>query len=50
MEDQSVHLRNRLEKALANNTMWDLHGDMLTDILDEVMKVLETENSDVEVA
>jgi hypothetical protein len=50
MGDQNVPLRARLEKALANNTMWDLHGDMLTDILDEVMKVLETENSDVEVA
>lgn len=49
-EDASLPLRARMEKALANNTMWDLHGDMLTDILDEVMKVVETEKSDVEVA
>ncbi len=48
--DGRVPLRDRLEKALASNTMWDLHGDMLADILDEVMKVLETEKSDVEVA
>ena len=49
-EDVSVPLRDRLEKALANNTIWDLHGDMLKDILDEVMKVVEAVESDVEVA
>lgn len=49
-EDKGVPLRARLENALKKNTMWDFDSYMLTDILDEVMKVLEADKREAEVA